>query len=190
MIGANGAGKTTWCARNRDQLPASFYDADSIAQGLGSFDDSDLQRAARDLIDRRIQTHLTALETFGFESTYSGKSRPDIVRRAHALGYDVRAVFIGTLHPDINIERVEARVRSRTGHYVAEQEIRRRWTAARDNLIATWADLDTVEILDNSGRDAYLLGFKGRRITRWAAVLPEWAVRIQGQAPGAANDGT
>ena len=38
VIGANGAGKSTWCREHPDNLPDDFYDADSIAQGLGSAD--------------------------------------------------------------------------------------------------------------------------------------------------------
>ena len=69
VIGANGAGKSTWCRSNRRELPADFYDADSIAQGLGSYDDPALQREARKWVDRRIEGHLERGESFGFEST-------------------------------------------------------------------------------------------------------------------------
>ena len=82
VIGANGAGKSTWCGAHRDELPANFYDADSIAQGLGSYNDRALQLEARAIVDARIEQHLDRGETFGFESTYSGKSRPRIVERA------------------------------------------------------------------------------------------------------------
>ena len=39
VIGANGAGKTTWCREQRDSLPKPFYNADSIAEGLGDAND-------------------------------------------------------------------------------------------------------------------------------------------------------
>ena len=35
VIGANGAGKTTWARKHRETLPKPFYNADSIAEGLG-----------------------------------------------------------------------------------------------------------------------------------------------------------
>lgn len=34
VIGANGAGKTTWTGGNRNFLPEAFYNADSIAEGV------------------------------------------------------------------------------------------------------------------------------------------------------------
>ncbi len=64
----------------------NFYDADSIAQGLGSYDDPTLQFEARTRVDAAIGRHLEQNESFGFESTYSGASRPRIARRAHELG--------------------------------------------------------------------------------------------------------
>ena len=111
VIGANGAGKTTWAREHRDTLPRPFYNADSIAEGLGDANDPGLQRTARELVDQQIERDLADQRSFGFESTYSGRSRPDIVKRAKALGYATGAVFIGTRHHAINIKRVQRRVR-------------------------------------------------------------------------------
>lgn len=83
------------------------------------------------------------------KSTYSGRSRPDIVRMAKRLGYATNAVFLGTDDPNINISRVGKRV-SEGGHHIDDSEVRRRWTAAWRNLIATWGSFDTVE--GDSGR--------------------------------------
>ena len=110
VIGANGAGKTTWTRDHRDRLPKPFYNADSIAEGLGDPNSTKLQAAARRIVDDAIDNDLRAHRSFGFESTYSGTSRPAVVRRAKALGYVVEAVFIGTSHHDINISRVQKRV--------------------------------------------------------------------------------
>lgn len=44
VIGANGAGKTTWSRKHRETLPKPFYNADSIAEGLGDANDAALQR--------------------------------------------------------------------------------------------------------------------------------------------------
>ena len=41
VIGGNGAGKSTWCSRNRERLPDHFYDADSLARGLGGWNDAE-----------------------------------------------------------------------------------------------------------------------------------------------------
>ena len=180
VIGANGAGKTTWVRAARDGLPKPFYNADSIAEGLGDANDPALQRDARQLVDQRIRNDLEARRTFGFESTYSGRSRPDIVRTAKRLGYATNAVFLGTDNPNINISRVRKRV-SEGGHHVDDAEVRRRWTAAWNNLIATWGSFDTVEVLDNSGPEAVTIARKsGAQVTvfartKWAQDLPRGA---------------
>ena len=166
-------------------MPADFYDADSIAQGLGSYDDPALQREARKWVDRRIEGHLERGESFGFESTYSGASRPDIVRRARLLGYDVNAVFLGTQAAAINIDRVALRVRHRTGHHVPAAEIVRRWTAAQDNLVKTAPLFADVLLLDNSGVRARVVAqVAGQEVVRHTDPLPRWAddlvARIEG----------
>lgn len=92
VIGANGAGKTTWCNHNRhERLPAAFYNADSIANGLGGWNSPARQEEAREIVDVKIREHLKNNTDFGFESTYSGRSRPDIVRQAKHLGYRTAA---------------------------------------------------------------------------------------------------
>ena len=53
VIGANAAGKSTWCRAHPEELPSNFYDADSIAQGLGSYNDPALQLEARALVDEQ-----------------------------------------------------------------------------------------------------------------------------------------
>ena len=39
VLGGNGSGKTTWAREHRDTLPKHFYDADSIANSLGDWND-------------------------------------------------------------------------------------------------------------------------------------------------------
>ena len=54
IIGANGAGRTTWARRHRPRLPPTFYNADSIAEGLGDANNPESQTRARVLVDREI----------------------------------------------------------------------------------------------------------------------------------------
>ncbi len=179
MIGANGAGKSTWCRHHRREIPTHFYDADSIAQGLGNYDDPALQREARALVNRRIEEHLAKDQSFGFESTYSGASRPNFVRRAHQLGYDTQAIFIGTYDASLNIERVFTRVQQRTGHDVPAEEIVRRWTACQENLLRTVDVLGGIRLIDNTAHSPVTLArLSGRSIVRAVKPLPPWATRL------------
>ena len=175
VIGGNGAGKTTWTDRYRDDLPAHFYNADSIAAGLGGWNDEVRQREARQVVDRQIDQRLKARDDFGFESTYSGRSRPAIVERARASDYEVTAVFIGTESPEINLQRVAERTKTGTGHAVEPSEIRRRWQASQDNLARTFRAMSTLEIIDNSGTDATtILRVRNGRIVSEYTPVPRW----------------
>ena len=179
VIGANGAGKSTWCHSNRHLLPANFYDADSIAQGLGSYNDPERQHQARVLVDRYIDEHLAGHENFGFESTYSGSSRPAIIRRAHALGYEASVYFIGTNRAEINIARVAARVMMHTGHHVPSEEIIRRWTACQSNLLLTAAHFNRINLIDNSAGTARVVAqISGKVVERDDKPLPSWAAQV------------
>lgn len=179
VIGANGAGKSTWCREHRDELPQHFYDADSIAQGLGSYDDPADQMAARQIVDERIAAHIEKQESFGFESTYSGASRPNVVRLAHQRGYAVHAFFLGTHSPIINIRRVVSRVATQTGHHVDESEVRRRWGAAQDNLVRTAALFERISILNSSETTADVVAeFLSNQEGAPSQHRPRWAARL------------
>ena len=175
VIGANGAGKTTWARKNRDLLPQPFYNADSIAEGLGDANSTDLQTRARALVDQEIAQRLKHHEPFGFESTWSGASRPAIVRDAANRGYETRAIFLGTADPRINIERVRRRVLE-GGHHVPEHEICRRWTRAFENLLETWDVFERIDVLDSSTENVHRVAGKHHgRIHTVATGLPRWA---------------
>ena len=137
VIGGNGAGKTTWCRQHRDELPEHFYNADSIAEGLGDWNSGTAQEAARKIVDERIRRHLTNHEDFGFESTYSGESRPHVIIEAKRLGYGTRAILIATGKPDDQHRTCYARVAAGTGHHVPTNEIHRRWRASQENVVRT-----------------------------------------------------
>ena len=150
MLGANGAGKSTWRVANREHLPQPFYDADALAQELGDYNDPVFQAAARTMVDAGISRHLGRQESCGFESTYSGRSRRAFVGAAHARGYRTDVAFIGTPSAALNEARVAWRVNAGKGHRVADAEIRRRWQACQDNLVATAHLFDRITLLENN----------------------------------------
>lgn len=181
VIGANGAGKSTWCKAHQSELPLHFYNADSIANGLGDWNSAKLQQKARRFVDQEIGDRLKNNEDFGFESTYSGKSRPNIIKRAAAQGYSIHAVFIGTSRPETNIERVKSRVTAKTGHDVPEAEVRRRWVAAQNNLTETAKYFDTIEVIDNDGKARTVGVLKREGSRRSPDDTPEWASALRQQ---------
>ena len=181
VIGANGAGKTTWARANRQLLPKPFYNADSIAEGLGDPDSAELQAQARRIVDQAIEQDLQELRTFGFESTYSGTSRPAIVQRTRQLGYATHAVFIGTEDHEINIARVSKRVLE-GGHSIPTAEIVRRWNAAQENLLRTWTCFDTITIIDNSEIQPEIVAKQHKLSQHVSPTAPPWVRHLLSQS--------
>ena len=178
VIGGNGAGKTTWARSHKDLLPKKFFNADSLAEALGDANFPENQREARVMVDQKIQSSLHAGRSFGFESTYSGRSRPSVVREAKDRGYTTEAVFIGTESHDVNIERVRKRVKD-GGHDIPVEEIKRRWKATFQNLRKTWNALDVIHILDNTGTGPRLIARKYQDRVETVSDLPTWANEIR-----------
>ena len=176
IVGANGAGKSTWCRRHRHRLPDDFYNPDEIAEGLGGASRSSKQRAAAEVVSRAIREHLERREDFGVETTYAGRTRPRLVERARELGYETTVVFIGTRHPEINIQRIAWRVRTKSGHAVDPAATRRRWTTAQEHLIRTANAIASIELIDNSGPPARTVARieNGKEIRQHGAT-PQWA---------------
>ena len=175
VIGTNGAGKSTWCSKHEDELPAAFYDADSIANSLGDWNDPRDQIQAARRVNGAIRDHLARRESFGFESTYSGRSRPRMVERAARAGYDVHAVFIGTRDAEINVIRVQKRVTENTGHAVDAEDIRRRWHNAQENLARTAHAFNRIDLYDNSGTTYRRIAvLKRHAIEQVSPETPEW----------------
>ena len=188
VIGANGAGKSTWCDQHRARrLPADFYNADSIAQGLGSWNSPRKQRTAREVVDHNIERHLAERSDFGFESTYSGSSRPDIVRRAKQAGSSSMIEAISSwdrFRPEIGRQFAwRWELRHTNGPRRAKKEIHRRWKAAQDNLATTAEHIDLIELLDNSGETRRsAVRIKNGRITDRGSRVPKWAAELATRA--------
>ena len=84
VIGANGAGKTTWARKNRDLLPQPFYNADSIAEGLGDANSTDLQTG----VIGRFVPRITVTTKNDLRSMWWRFSKLLFLRRRSALTLD------------------------------------------------------------------------------------------------------
>ena len=150
VMGCNGAGKSAWKRSNYDLLPDRYFDQDSIAGGIGDWDsDHSRLRTAR-IVEAEIAQAIAERESFGIESTYSGRPGRERAAQAKRAGYRVEGIYIGTESPDINIERIVRRVLERTGHRVDPKVVPTRYRYSLSNLQRTVAQFDQLEVLDNS----------------------------------------
>ena len=181
VMGCNGAGKSAWKRENYDRLPRHYFDQDSVAGGIGDWNDPDARARTREYVDGEIDRVMKARLDFGIESTYSGRPGREMVERAKAADYRVEGVYIGTDSPEINAERIRHRVESNTGHKVDPRRLPERYRFSLSNLRKTAEQFDTLEIMDNSAHErsripdpAEQLVLEEGRVTAKAEDLKPW----------------
>src|SRR5258705_10316296 len=91
IAGPNGAGKTTFA---REFLPnyadcRNFINADLIAQGVSPFSPEAAAFRAGRLMLEEIDLHTKRRESFGFETTLSGRSYLGLIRDLKRRAYQV-----------------------------------------------------------------------------------------------------
>ena len=150
VMGCNGAGKSAWKRSNYDRLPERYFDQDSIAGGIGDWNDPGARERTRLYVDAEIEKILAGRLDFGFESTFSGQPGPALLQRTLANGYRAEGYYIGTAGPEVNARRIDRRVLSNTGHYVDPDRLPGRYRWSLSNLRQHLDDFDLVEVVDNS----------------------------------------
>lgn len=154
IAGANGAGKTTFARQflpQEAQCPR-FVNADLIAAGLSPFTPETASLKAGRLMLEQIREYVHAGESFGFETTLSGRTYARQIPDWQRSGYWVKLFFLWLPRVEIAIDRVARRV-AQGGHSVPEDVIRRRFDAGLRNLEHLYKPLvDSWAVYDNSGR--------------------------------------
>ncbi len=150
VMGCNGVGKSAWKRANYDRLPRHYYDQDSIAGGIGDWNDEDARRRTRVLVDAEIEKCFGARIDFGTESTFSGRPGPTLMARAVREGYRIEGCYIGTESWEINARRIDYRVLSNMGHYIDPKRLPERYRWSLSNLRKSLDDFDLLEVVDNS----------------------------------------
>ena len=160
--GCNGAGKTTFA---REFLPSvgvrRFLNADEIARGLSPLDPQALRLRAGRLLLGELRDLIGRGESFGVESTRSGRTYVHLFRHAKERSYAIELHFIWLADPREAIRRVRQRVRE-GGHDVPAADVRRRFARGLKHLVSDYAPLaDEWFVWDNSSPPATLLAQSG-----------------------------
>lgn len=159
IAGPNGAGKTTFAREflpNEAECPV-FVNADLIAAGLSPFSPESASIQAGRLMLQELARHASALNSFAFETTLSGRSYLRLIRQWQIAGYRVKLLFLQLTSPEEAIARVAQRVQQ-GGHNIPEAVIRRRFSAGIENFTNLYApQVDTWALYDNSGAQPVLL---------------------------------
>ena len=150
VMGCNGVGKSVWKRRNYDRLPLKYFDQDSIAGGIGDWNCADSRDRTRRYVDDEIDKAVAHKESFGVESTFSGRPGPTLTMRMKSAGYRIEGVYLGTEAPAINARRVEQRVAAASGHWVDPNLLPVRHKYSLSNLRKHITMFDQLEVFDNS----------------------------------------
>ncbi|HEV7683551.1 MAG TPA: zeta toxin family protein [Pyrinomonadaceae bacterium] len=153
IAGVNGAGKSSIQGAAILEAGGSYYNPDEAARKLMTANRILTQTEANsiawhnsvELLRKAIQEKLV----FVFESTLGGTTIPILLIRAAAQGIAVHVWFVGLESPELHIARVRQRVR-RGGHFIPEEDIRRRYERSRLNLIDLIPQLASLRVFDNS----------------------------------------
>ena len=159
LAGPNGSGKTTAAARIlRDRLHVSeFVNADTVARGLSGFNEESVAFDAGRIMLRRLGQLAEQRADFAFETTLSSRTFVAFLRKLIDSGYRGHLAFLWVPSPELNIIRVADRVR-RGGHFIKEEDIRRRYTRCISNFFNLYRRLPIEwEFFDNRDREPNLL---------------------------------
>ena len=151
IAGPNGAGKTTFAHEflPREGHTINFLNADLIAFGLSPFAPERAAVEASKLMLVRIGQYCRRHESFGLESTLSGRSHLRRVVEWQRQGYHVILHFLRLASVELAVQRVRLRVQ-RGGHSVPEDVVRRRYARGLANLPLYQAAVDGWRIWDTS----------------------------------------
>ena len=173
FAGPNGSGKSSV----RDSLTSPVdvvIDPDRIARQINPDDPRSVDRPAGVAAVRLFDESIAQGKSISMETTLTGHSALMRMQRAKDAGYEVSLIYVALHDPQLNVERVAARVR-RGGHAIEPEIIRKRVETSLANLSRALAIANQAIVLDNSGRTHQrILETAAGRVTYLAEQLPKW----------------
>lgn len=163
LCGAPGAGKTT------------FYES-KLRESFPIY----LKTSASPLEQAEVEQQRKRLLTDGKSFVYQNPAVDlKLVDAARSFGFEVRAIFIATEHPDLNTARVLSRV-SRGGLFGPVAQLREEYEKGLRELPTVKQVVDELVLLDNTeeGRSPRVVAqFVSGDMVKLARSIPEWAQR-------------
>lgn len=175
IAGPNGSGKSTLTKKIKSDLKLPVIDPDAEAKKINpSAPETAAVAAGRQAIQLG-RNYIKNKQSFAVETTLSGNTYLNMMRRANQEGYEINLIFIGINTVDTNIERVNERV-ANGGHNVPEEDIRRRYERSMENLPVALDLADNATIFDNSSSLGHQqkLTIENKKLIQQSADLSQW----------------
>jgi predicted ABC-type ATPase len=153
IAGPNGAGKTTFA---REYLPKDagvihFVNADLLAAGLSPLRPESAVLAAGRWFLMELDRLAKARLDFAFESTLSGLTYLERLKRWRLAGYRIEIIYLRLATPQLALRRIAARVKQ-GGHDVPRADVLRRFDRGWKNFVTAYRlQADAWTVYDNSG---------------------------------------
>lgn len=121
----------------------------------------------RKLLEKRV--------SFTFETVMSAQDKIALLQAATKLGYRTYLYYIATDDPEINIARVQQRVRA-GGHDVPKDKIVSRYKRSLTNLSAAIKETNRAYLFDNSGDASVWVCeiTEGEKVEYKQDTVPDW----------------
>ena len=149
FAGPNGSGKST--VTKGFDIIGEYINADDIKKQQ-SCTDLEAAQYATALREDAVKNK----RNFTFETVVSSPRNVELLKSAKASGYRIEVVFVLTADPQINISRVENRVKN-GGHDVPKDKIVSRYYKSINNLSELLKLADVMWVVDNSTDKAELI---------------------------------
>jgi predicted ABC-type ATPase len=152
IAGPNGAGKTTFAREflSKEVGVVHFVNPDLIASGLSPLRPELAALAAGRLFLRQLDQLARGKSDFAFESTLSGLTYLNRLKRWKRAGYRIEIIYLRIPSPRLAFRRIAARVRQ-GGHDVPRADVIRRFTRSWKNFAKHYRLLANAwSVYDNS----------------------------------------
>lgn len=150
VAGANGVGKTTFALQFLQENDFEFLNADEIAKQLSAENPTEKKISAGKLFFRKLRETIAQNNSVLLESTLSGRYLQKFFEVWQNNDYQIQIVFIFVESPEVSIARIAERVK-KGGHFVPDEDVRRRFERGKENFWRTYKDLaDSWALIYNS----------------------------------------
>ncbi|MEY8743617.1 zeta toxin family protein [Paenibacillus tundrae] len=172
FAGTNGAGKSTLTKNFNDQL-GQIIDPDAIAKVINpQHPESVSPSAGREAI-KRVRECIQSGQSFSIETTLAGKNAIRQMEQAKEAGFEINLYYVGLKSVEYHIERVEMRVKN-GGHYITEEDIRRRYGRSIGNLPEALKLSVRSFIFDNSSKFRLIMEVEQGKVQTISKDIPLW----------------
>lgn len=163
FAGPNGSGKST--------VTKAFLKRSPLAGIYINADDIKLEQNCSDLEAAKIATALREKQLkeekdFTFETVLSTRRNLDLLLKAKEMGYFIKAFYVVTIDPKVNVERIADRVAD-GGHAVPSGKVESRFHKSLAMLPELVDVCDVLHIYDNTGKSPERIFKKKRESIRF-----------------------